>query len=113
MREKDAANLRLASRYWGGIGAEGLFNIICGQVAAPIQYIRQRFSTHKNMIQAGVLEIRPHCNDMVRMMEISKRPWLAKHIKEVVVYTGDFLSEAFPASMYVFTSFQLADINHS
>jgi hypothetical protein len=38
----------------------------------------------------GILSIRPQLDDMRRLWEVSKRPWLAKHIKHVEIYVGDF-----------------------
>ena len=41
-------------------------------------------------IRHAVLSVRPHVNDMARIKEISERPWLARHIKQVDIYLGDF-----------------------
>lgn len=93
MYARDTANLRLASKSWGCIAAEGLFN-----VTLPLQTNPRRFPAAKRMIQNGVLEIRPQFNDMDKIIAISKRPGLAMHVKEVKIYPGD-VCRKFPSTM--------------
>jgi len=77
----DVANLRLTSRAWAGVCVQGLFNASVGPC-----------------IQNGVFSIRPHLDDMTRIKEVSSRPWLAKHIKHLEIFVGDFNFEQYERS---------------
>jgi hypothetical protein len=70
---KDVANLRLTSQAWAGVCVQGSFKASVGPCT-------------KN----GVFSIRPHLDDMTRIKEVSIRPCLAKHIKHLEIFVGDF-----------------------
>jgi hypothetical protein len=73
---RDALNLRLSSRHWSRICVRGLFNAIEG--------------VGKNeCIVSHTLSIPPHLDDMKRMQEISRRPWMAKRICLLEIYCAD------------------------
>jgi hypothetical protein len=46
-------------------------------------------------ITRGVLSIRPYLASMDRIRNISEHPWMARQIKEIVVYAGDIQLEEF------------------
>ncbi|PQE04577.1 hypothetical protein CJF31_00007443 [Rutstroemia sp. NJR-2017a BVV2] len=68
----DVTNLRLTCRAWGGVCVAGLFNKRVGR-----------------FVEQGVFSIRPHCDDMTRLRDITSLPWLAKVIKHIKIYIGD------------------------
>ncbi|PQE08851.1 hypothetical protein CJF32_00009614 [Rutstroemia sp. NJR-2017a WRK4] len=68
----DVTNLRLTCCAWGGVCVAGLFNKRIGR-----------------FIEQGVFSIRPHCDDMTRLRDVTSLPWLAKVIKHIKIYIGD------------------------
>lgn len=78
---KDVKNLRLASRGWKDICVRGLFNTFDN----PTHCVYG-----SDTVKHGVLSLRPHLKDMNRVINISRRPHMTKHVRELEVYTGDF-----------------------
>ncbi|PQE05457.1 hypothetical protein CJF30_00007622 [Rutstroemia sp. NJR-2017a BBW] len=68
----DVTNLRLTCCAWGGVCVAGLFNKRVGR-----------------FVEQGVFSIRPHCDDMTRLRDVTSLPWLAKVIKHIKIYIGD------------------------
>lgn len=87
----DVKNLRLASRDWTDICVRGLFNAFDN----PSHCIHG-----SNIVKYGILSIRPHLDDMVRTAIISSRKEMAKHVKELEIYTGDFETSLFLDSSF-------------
>ena len=84
---RDVKNLRLVCRDWEGICIRGLFNAI---------YSIDSFDSKKKAsdpVEYGVFSTRPQLDDMERLHEISQRKWIAKHVRCLDVYAGDFLEE--------------------
>lgn len=93
---RDVKNLRLASRAWKDVCVRGLFNAFDN----PSHCIHG-----SDTVKHGVLSLRPHLKDMDRIDNISKRPDMTKHVRELEVYTGDFEKSLFLES----TLFVLAE----
>jgi len=71
---KDVKNLRLTCREWAGKGVKGLFKL-------------------------GTLTLWPHVDDMTRLQEISMRPWLARYIRCIDIYPGDWNQKIFESAI--------------
>jgi hypothetical protein len=81
------------------IAAHGLFNIPCEEVhdrsyidIFKLDVAEDEDTLSENAsstIRTGVFSIRLNFDDMARLKEIGGRPWIAKHIKEVVIHVGD------------------------
>jgi len=76
----DAANLRLASRTWSNIAAEGLFNVYQDLFS---------YGYGGEPIRKGVLIIRPWSPYGSIAKGLEDWPWMARHIKEIEIYLPD------------------------
>ncbi|KAE8454133.1 hypothetical protein EG329_005057 [Mollisiaceae sp. DMI_Dod_QoI] len=86
---KDAANLRLASRAWRDIAAEGLFKV----------YYRGRWGYNDGCIVHGVLVIRPSKEGYGHIADgLIEWPWMGQHIKEIEIYLADKLASPLVAA---------------
>jgi len=90
---EDVTDLRLSSKEWARTGIRGPFNAqrIINAWALDIETA---------IIENGILPFRSHLNDMDKIPEISKQQWVAKHIRTVDIYTGDFRTKKFLECAY-------------
>ena len=83
MPGNDAANLRLASRAWSNIDAEGLFNV---------------YHLDFDFIRNGILIVRPWRRFKSIVKGLKAWPWMARNTKEVDIYLPDKHLEMFDAA---------------
>lgn len=92
---RDAASMRLTSKLWGVIATGGLFNVVDDNDGFWVNgwergWAMRNFNAKaRPKISSGILSIRPQYDDMKRLENITSRPWLAKHIKEVIIHLDD------------------------
>ena len=51
-------------------------------------------------IASGVLSVRSHLDGMTRIQEITQHPWLAKHVRHVEIYFGEYNRTKFRHELY-------------
>jgi hypothetical protein len=73
---RDVENLRLTCRELAASSIQGLFTV-----------------TNAGSIERGVLSIRPNINGMSKLVQVSRYPPAAEHIKCVKIFTGDIDSD--------------------
>jgi hypothetical protein len=91
---KDVINPRLTSKDWEGICVRGLFN------AVQLDYDEEPIET----ITSEVFSTQQQPDDMRRLWRASQRSWMARNIKHVEIYVGDFCWKPFFNSLYILTT---------